>query len=192
VLKTARLVIDRDKLPQKYDELGIRFERHTVLKAEGRGTTDMVLIRPAGALLSPDNSVGPEPRWNDILCGIQLKARDRTDVQGQGQLLITGQRLIGMVESGKVANGSPLSIGSSGNIFCFSCQRDDVYAPQIKKHRLTPSDFHFRSKEEQPVAFELLIFMAMGYVANDKVGYWHDKNMLHALSEEGRQGLLKS
>jgi hypothetical protein len=192
VLKTVRLVIEHNKLPQKYDKLGVRFERHTVEKAEAGGPTDMVLIRPAGALLSPDESVGPEPRWNDILCGMRLKAMDGTDVQGQGQLLITGQRLIGMIENGKATAGPPLSVGTSGNIFCFSCHRDDVYAPQVKKHRLMPSDFHFRSKEEQPVAFALLVFMAMGYVANDKVGYWHDKDMLRALSEEGRQGLLKS
>jgi translation elongation factor EF-1beta len=62
----------------------------------------------------------------------------------------------------------------------------------VKKHRLTPSDFSFRSKEEQPVAFQLLVIAAMVYVANDKMGYWHDKNMLRSLSEEGRQGLLRS
>lgn len=44
-----------------------------------------------------------------------LKAMDGTDAQGQGQLLITGQRIIGMIENGQVAGGSPLS-DSTGNI----------------------------------------------------------------------------
>jgi hypothetical protein len=34
------------------------------------------------------------------------------------------------------------------------------------------------SKEEQPVAFQLLVIAAMAYVANDKMGHWHDNNML--------------
>ena len=97
-----------------------------------------------------------------------------------------------MIDNGTAAGGPPLSVGTSGSVFCFTFHRDDVYPPQVKKHRLTPSDFTFRSKEEQPVAFQLLVIAAMAYVANDKMGYWQDKNMLHSLSEEGRQGLLKS
>ena len=191
-LKTARLTIDRGLLPQKFDGLGIRFERHSVTTLKTASPpSDMVLIKPAGALLGADEAVGPEPRWNDILCGMRIKALDGTDVRGQGQLLITGQRFIGMIDSDKVASGPP-SGTTSGKVFCLSFHRDDVYFPEIKKHRLTPSDFLFRSKEEQPVAFQLLVFAAMVYVANDKMGYWHDRNMLHALSEEGREGLLKS
>ena len=62
-----------------------------------------------------------------------------------------------------------------------------MYPPQVKKHRLTPSEFSFRSREEQSVAFQLSIFAAAADVANDKMGYWHDNNMLQTLSEEGRE-----
>ncbi len=191
-LKTARFTIDRNMLPQKSSNLGIRLERHSVAKIKATDPpADMVLIKPSGTLLAAAEAVGPEPRWNTILCGLRLKAMDGTDVQGNGQLILTGQRFIGMIDNG-TAGGQPFSVASSGSIFCFAFHRDDVYAPQVKKHRLTPSDFSFRSKEEQPVAFQLLVLMAMAYVANDKMGYWHDKNMLHTLSEEGRQGLLRS
>ncbi|HUC59719.1 MAG TPA: hypothetical protein VMA95_20130 [Streptosporangiaceae bacterium] len=190
-LKTAHLKIDRLLLPQKYDDLGVRFEHHAVATLkEGKPPADMVLIRPAGQLLGAEDAVGPEPRWNLLLCGMRIKARDGTDAQGQGQLLITGQRLIGMIDTG-TAGGSRLSADSSGSIFCFAFLRDDVYPPQVKKHRLTPSDFSFRSKEQQPVAFQMMVIAAMAYIANDKVGYWFDKNMLHALSDEGREGLLR-
>jgi hypothetical protein len=192
-LKTARLTVDRASLPLKSSDLGIRFERHSVAKIKaGSPPSDMVLIRPAGVLLGEEEAVGPEPRWNHIICGMQLQAMDGTNVQGKGQLIITGQRFIGMIDDGTAAGGPPLSMVTSGSIFCFTCHRDDVYPPQVKKHRLTPSDFSFRSREDQAIGFKLQIFMAMAYVANDKMGYWHDKNMLHILSEEGRQGMLKS
>lgn len=191
-LRTARLTIDHKLLPQKYDKLGIRFERRSVAKIKaGSAPADMVVAIPAGTLLGEEDAVGPEPRWNTVLCGLTIKALDGTDAKGQGQLLITGQRLIGMISSG-TAVGGPLDVEKTGNIFCFSCRRDDVYPPEVKKHRLTPSDFSFRSKEEQPVAFTFLVFTAMAYVANDKMGYWHDKNMFRALSEEGRESLLRS
>jgi hypothetical protein len=191
-LKTARLTINRDLLPQKWDELGIRFERHSVAKIkDGQPPVDMVLLKPAGSLLSEEDAVGPEPRWNCVLCGLHLKSRDGTEVQGQGQLLITGQRLIGMID-GRAPDGSPGSLAASGSIFCFTFNRDDVYQPHVKKHLLTPSDFGLRSKEDQPIAFQLLIYMGMAYVANNKIGYWHDQNMLNALSEEGRRSLLRS
>jgi hypothetical protein len=192
-LKTARLTIDRTLLPQKSDKLGIWFERRSVAKVKaGSPPSDMILVKPAGALLHEEEAVGPEPRWNNVLCGMLIKAIDGTEAHGQGQLLITGQRLIGMIDNGTASGGSPLSIGTSGNIFCFTCRRDDVYPPQVKKRRLTPSDFAFQSKQGQPVAFQLLVFAGAVYISNAKMGYWHDKNMLQALSEEGRQGLLRT
>lgn len=190
-LKTARLMIDRNALPQKSVALGIRFERRCVAKIKADSPpSDMVLVRSAGALLSAEEAVGPEPSGYSILCGMRLTARDGTDVQGKGQLVITGRRFIGMIGSGTAAGGPPLSVERNGSVFCFTCHRDDVYPPQVKKRRLAPSDFTFLSKEEQPVAFQLLVFAAMVSIADDKMNYWHDKNMLHALSAEGGAKLL--
>jgi hypothetical protein len=125
---------------------------------------------------------------------MSLKALDGTNVEGGGQLVITGQRFIGMIDivKGTSPRTSAISTTKSGSTFCFSLHRDDVYPPEVKKHLLTPSDFLFRSKEEQPVSFRFLVFAATAYIANDKMGYWQDKDMLRCLSEEGRQALLKS
>ena len=109
-LKTARLTIDCSLLPQKSDKLGVRFDMRSVAKIKaGSSPSDMVLIRPAGMLLNAEEAIGPEPRWNCIICGIRIQALDGTNAQGRGQLLITGQRLIGMIENGKqpVADHSP-------------------------------------------------------------------------------------
>jgi hypothetical protein len=41
------------------------------------------------------------------------------------------------------------------------------------------------------VAFQLVIYAAWAYIANKKMNYWHDKNMLRAVSDEGRESLLR-
>jgi hypothetical protein len=190
-LKIARIKIDRASLPQQRSDLGVRFQRHTVTPIKNtRPPKDMVLILPASNLLAEDASVGPEPAWNHVLCGMKLRAGDGTEAQGTGQLLITGRRFIGMIDTGTAAGSAPLALETSGNVFCFTFDRDDVYAPKMDKHRLTPSDFSFRSKEELAVGFQFTVYSAAAYVANSKMSYWHDKNMLYALSDEGRQGLL--
>jgi hypothetical protein len=178
-------------MPQQHKELGIRFERRTVAKIKG-GTTDMVLLRPAGSLLQEDEAVGPEPRWNLVICGLHLEMGDGTVAEGSGQLLITGQRLIGMIDTGSATGSPPLSLEASGNVFCFTFNRLDVYAPDVKKHRMKPSDFSFRAREELEMSFRFIVFSAMAFVANDKTGLWYDKNMSYALSVEGREGLLKT
>jgi hypothetical protein len=192
-LKTARLTIDRSLLPQKWNDLGVRFERQSVAKIKPSShPADMVLMRPAGSLLSEEDALGPEPRWNCIMCGMKITANDGTGAQGSGLLVITAQRFIGMIENGVVAGGPPLALDTSGHVFCFTFRRDDVDSPHIKKHRLQPSEFTFRSKREVAMTFQLTVFSALAFIANGKTGYWYDKNMLHALSEEGRDGLLQN
>lgn len=192
VFKTARLTLDLSLLPQKSDQLGILFERHSVAKIKASlPPRDMVLVKPAASLLGAEEPVGPEPRWNSILCGMLIKGPGGTSAQGTGQFIITGQRFIGMIDDGVADGGPPLSVAASGSIFCFTCNRDDVNPVQVKKRRLMPSDFSFHSKEEQPAAFHLLVFAAAAYVANGKTGYWHNKDTLRVLSEEGRLALLK-
>ncbi len=192
-LKAARLTIDRSLLPQRRNDLGVRFERQSIAKIKASSPpADMVLIRPAGSLLSEEDAVGPEPRARYILCGMELKAHDGTAAQGSGLLVITAQRFIGMIGNGVVAGGPPLALDTSGHAFCFTLRRDDVYSPHIKKHSLKPSEFTFRSKEELAVGFQLAVFAAWAFIGNGKMGYWHDKNMLQALSEEGREGLLQN
>ncbi len=96
-----------------------------------------------------------------------------------------------MIDSGAVTGSPALELETSGNVFCFTLHRDDVYLPEMKKRRLKPSLFSFRSKEEVAVGFQVSVFAAIAYVTNGKMCYWQDKYMLHAVSDEGRHGLLK-
>ena len=112
--------------------------------------------------------------------------------EGAGQLVVTGQRMIGMIESGTASSAPALALNSSGNVFCFTFHSDDVYAPEMKKRRLKPSDFSFRSKEGQMLGFQFLVFNAMISVPNGKTNYWLDKSTTFIMSAEGRQGLLRA
>lgn len=192
-LRTAELTVNRDSLPQQRSDLGIRLVRQTVEKVKtGVPPADKVLIMPAGNALSVDDAVGPEPRWNHLICGIGLQLKSGTVAAGEGQLVITGRRFIGMVDCGTLTGAPALDLETSGRVYCFTCNRDDVYAPAIKKHRLKPSEFTFRSKEEEEVAFQLVIYAAWVYIVNKKMNYWHDRNMLRAVSDEGRASLLRA
>ncbi|HTW06413.1 MAG TPA: hypothetical protein VME46_02830 [Acidimicrobiales bacterium] len=189
-LKVARLTLNRAAMPQKCNELGIRFERQSVAMIKGN-LTEMILLRPATSLLPEGEAVGPEPRFNLVVCGMHLKSGDGTVAQGSGQLVITAQRLLGMINNGTATGSNPLS-SSSGSVFCFSIGRDDIYAPDVTKRRFKPSDYGFRAREEQTPSFYLTVFSAMASIANGKTLYWHDKNMDSAMSAEGRQSLLKT
>ncbi len=189
-LKTARLTLDNNSMPQHYKDLGIRFVRETVAGNKG-GSTEMVLVRPAASLLPEEEALGPEGSFYLLACGLHLKASDGTTAQGSGQLLITGRRLIGMLTNGSATGSNPLS-ATTGNVFCFSLNRDDVLPPEVKTRRLKPSEYTFRSRDGLAVQFQLLVFAAMAAIANGKTILWYDKNMNFALSPEGQERLLNS
>lgn len=191
-LKTADFTLNRNSLPAQRSDVGIRLVRQTVetIKASA-SPADKVLILPASNLLSGDDAVGPEPHWNHLLCGIGLQLKNGTVAAGAGQLVITGRRFISMIDSGTLTGAPDLDLDTSGHVYCFTINRDDVYLPEMKKHLLKPSEFTFRSKEEQEVAFQFVVYAAVAYIANKKMNYWHDKNMLRAVSDEGRDSFLR-
>jgi hypothetical protein len=181
-LKTLVAHISESSLPSVSNDLGIRFDRKEVEKYKG-GSSNMVLISPATNLLSEDDAVGPEKTFFRIICEIGLRTGDGTVAQGGGQLIITPERFIGMMDNNGTANGKELGFGQASVIFCFSCRRNDVGEPDVKKRRLKPSDFAFASRDGQPVAFKFSVFSAFGAIANNKVSMWHDDKMLKVLSE---------
>jgi hypothetical protein len=190
-LQTARLRLDRSARPQPCKDLGIRFQLHSVASVRAGGPAqDMVLVLPSPELLDAEHAVGDEPSWNHLVCGLELRTKDGTVAQGSGQLLITGRRYIAMIDTGSVTGESPLTLSKEGDVYCFALLRDDVGAPAINKHMLTPADYTFRSKDDQALPFQFAVQGAAVCIANSKASYWHDKNMRRAISEEGRRDLL--
>jgi len=189
-LKMTQLTLNRDSMPQHCKELGISVVRQSVVDLKGNAK-GMVLLRPAAQLLDEEDSVGPEPRFYFLLCGLQLKARNGSAANGSGQLVITGRRILGMITKG-TAGSKPFSLDETGDVFCFSINRSDVYAPQVKRRRLLPSDFSFRAKEESPIAFGLMVFSCMVNIVNSQMSYCDDRAIMNrAFSAEGEERLLR-
>jgi len=190
-LKSAQFTLKRESLPVQSRDLGVRFVLRTVKPPKAsQAPVERVLMVPDTKAFRDGESVGPEPLYRHILCGAGLQTGNGTVVAGSGQMVITPQRLLFMVDDGDVNSKLKLDINSNGEVYCFYVLRDDVYEPEVKKKRLKPSEFFFRSKEEAPVSFRIAAYAAWAYVAGDHLGYWYDKNMLSALSDEGRQSLL--
>lgn len=189
VLIVANLTLTRASMPQQYQEMGIRFERHEIARFKG-GVRDEILLRPAAKLLAVEEDIGPEPRYHLIMSGLQLKFGENKVAQGSGQLVITGKRLLGMIDEGTVSGGVPLSVDASGKVFCFSILHEDVEAPIIKRQRLQPSIYEFRAKDAQTTSFAFTVYSALACVNGNRFQYWHDRDMDHALSIRGRQELL--
>lgn len=193
-LTTAQFTLDTTSLPTQSKELGVLFVRRAVKGIkEGAPAVDRVLMLPHRKAFADPDVVGPEPSWNHLVCGVGLETGEGKVVAGSGQMVITPQRYLFMVDDGDVNRKRKLKleINSTGVVYCFSVLRDDVYEPEVKKKRLQPSQFFFRSKEEAPIKFRIAAYAAWAYIVNDHMGYWHDKSMVRALSDEGRQSLLK-
>lgn len=190
-LTTAQFTLDPASLPTLSKDLGVRFLQRAVKGiAQGAPTVNRILMIPDRNAADPA-TVGPEPRWNHLVCGVGLQTGNGKIVAGSGQMIITAQRYLFMVDDGDIDGTAKLDIKSIGTVYCFYVLRDDVYDPEVKRHRFKPSEFFFRSKEEAPVSFRIAAYAAYAYIVNDQMGYWHDKDMLRALSEAGRQSLLR-
>lgn len=190
-LKTAIYTIDQDHLPAQIPELGVQFVRENVAMVRvDHPPKDMVLLKPSTKLSSAKDAIGPEPKYYTVLCNLNLQTPDGKVAQGQGQLLITAQRVVGMIEKGALTGNPPLLLKGSGKVYCFTFFRNDVDGLELEKHPITLSKFLFTSKKELEVPFQLSISSAEVSVINNKMAPWHDKHMLDAFSDPGRQVLL--
>lgn len=186
---TSVIPLSQATLPYETAILGIRLERHAVTGLKtGAPPRPMILVRPAARLLADPDLAGPEPRWNEIVCGMELAAGNGGVARGQGHLVITGHRFIGFLNKGTLGKDAVLEASESA--FGFTIHRDDLEPPHLRKRRVMPSEFTFYSREQSDMVLRLLVFGAVAAVANGKTSYWYDQNMLRALSDEGRAQLL--
>jgi hypothetical protein len=159
----------------------MQFEAQRVEKHKG-GSANIVLIKPAPNLMSEDERIEGESTFFQFMCGMDIAWTDGGKAQGSGQLIITNKRFIGMIDSGE-ANGKQLAIGATGQTFCFMFPKRDVSEPEVKKRRLKPSEYTFRSNTSVESAFRLTVFGAYGFVKNNKIGICHDEHIVRALSK---------
>ena len=183
-LVTGHYTLDRSKLPAKSEALRVRFVSQRV----NNKNTLLVLYPNAGPGFEPSYvryAVGMKFRQ------IQLEDRRLIDAQGVGQLVVTGQRLLGMITDGSV--GKAALKESAGSVYAFALDLDDIRPVEIKTNwRDKPVDAVIQSKEGQNPAFRIDILMVNLLVKDDgQVLLASLPAFLEHLTPEGRQSLQK-
>ena len=176
---TGHYTLDRSRLPSKADKLRVRFVSQLV---NGKNTL---------LVIYPNSEPGFEPSYVRYASGIILKLGDGTVAQQSGQIVITGQRLIGMITKGSVGNA--VLNESAGSVYAFALDLDDIRPVEIKTNwRGKPVEAVIQSKEGQSPAFLLQVFSVIALLKNDsQVIQTSLAAFLDRLTPEGRRNLQK-
>lgn len=117
-------------------------------------------------LVYPGASSVPEPRHVRYGAEMVLRLGDGTVAQDTGQLVITGERLIGMMFRG-TAGGVRLD-AASGSVYAFAVGLDDIQpAEPGRKRRGRPTGALIRSRDGGNPAFGLEILAVVGTLGDD-------------------------
>lgn len=177
---TSHLTIDRSKLPSKSDKLRVLFKSQLV----NRKNNLLVIY--------PNAEPGFEPAYARYVTAMKLQLSDGTVAQMMGQIVVTGQRLIGMITDGSV--GKAKLNEAVGSIYAFAIDLDDIRPVETKKNwRGKPIEATIRSKESQSPAFLLhIIGGTIAMLKNDgNAAPTTLEAFLERLTPEGRRNLQK-
>jgi len=117
-------------------------------------------------MLQPESDPSHEPTFTRYLAGIILKTGDGTIAKELGQVLITDQRVLGMITSGTV--GDRTLDMDAGSVFVFTIDREDLGRPQTNTNwRGKPIEVQLRSKAGRAPAVLLQVFSVVVAVKND-------------------------
>ncbi|MFL5659578.1 MAG: CHAT domain-containing protein [Ktedonobacteraceae bacterium] len=148
---TGYCTLNLMKLPAKSDELRVRFVPQRV----DRKSTLLVLY--------PNSEPGFEPsyvRYTVMMEFRQILLSDRflTGAHGLGQIVVTGQRLIGMITDG--STDKTILSESDGSVYAFAFDLDDIRPIEINKRNWLgkPVEAVIQSKVGQAPIFGLKIF----------------------------------
>lgn len=176
---TSHYTLDFSKLPSKSDTLHVRFATQLV-----NGKNRLLLIYP-------NAEPGFEPAYVRYATGLKLQADNGAVATGAGQLVVTGQRLFGMITDGSVGNA--ILKEATGSVYAFSFSLDDMSAVETRKNWLgKPAEALIRSREGLRPAFLLHIFSVVASVRDDgQVIVTTLPALLDRLTPEGRRALQK-
>ena len=136
-------ILDRSKLPTKADELRVRFVPQLV---NGKNTLQV---------LYPNSEPGFEPLYVRYVVEMKLRLSDGTVAWRPAQIVVTGQRLIGMITDGSV--GKAVLKESAGSVYSFALDLDDFGPVEIKKNwRGKPVEALILAKECQSPVFGII------------------------------------
>lgn len=176
---TGHYTLDFSKLPSKSDTLRVRFATQLV-----NGKNRLLLIYP-------NSEPGFEPTYVRYATGLKLEMGNGSVAIGGGQLVVTGQRLFGMITDGSVGNA--VLKQATGSVYAFALSLDDVLPVETKKNWLgQPVEVVIRSKEGLRPTFLLQVFSIVASLKDDgQVIVTTLPSLLNRLTPEGRQALQK-
>jgi hypothetical protein len=124
----------------------------------GNNKKPFLLVAPGAG-----NSVEPHVRY---AVGLVLTLPDGMVAQDLGQLVVTRDRIIGMITYGSA--GPATLDGAAGSVFAFSARLDDLRWTDIgKKKRGVPGGLVIEPGDSQAPRFELRVQSVLGSVDDD-------------------------
>jgi hypothetical protein len=179
---TRYYIFNRRDLPAKSDELRVRFVPQLV----NRQNTLLVLY--------PNSEPGFEPLYVRYVVRITLALGDGTVAKGLAQIVVTGQRLLGMITEGSA--GKTILKESAGSVYAFALDLDDLEPVEIQKNWLgKPVSVRIMSKEGQgpPLAmYAVRVHDVFALVEDDGQAVRTSlPAFLERLTSEGRRNLQK-
>jgi hypothetical protein len=165
------LRLDLSALPLHSPEFGAGFYLGT-----GNNSKPLLLVAPGAG-----NSVVPHVRY---AAGLVLTLADGTVVKELGQLVVTSDRIIGIVTHGSV--GQVKLDGATGSVYAFTAGVDDLQPAEVQaKRRGKLTGLVIRSREGQ---FELHVTSVIGSLDDDGTLTFGASlaDLLNALTPESR------
>ncbi len=172
--------VDLASLPLRDNSVGLRINTQILASNKSR-----VL------LLYPSREKGFGPWYTRYVGSMSLTTGSDMKVQGTGQLVVTGRRLLVMVTDGTF-NGKPLG-EKDGYICGFSIDHDDIVTTKLKSNwRGKPVEVTFASSDQASPWFVLHIVSVAAWITDDgKVGPTTVERFLKKMSPESRAEMLK-
>jgi len=174
---TALYTLDLAALPLKAEKIRARFDSQVV-----NGKNRQLLIYP---------NTGPdfEPHYIRYHAGIVFRLDNGTVAKIMGQLVVTGERIIGLITDGSV--GKTKLSESSGSVYAFALDLDDIQLARIKTNwRKQPVEAFIMPIQDQKPAFLLQVFSVAATVQDNGTARPSSlPNLLNRLTPEGRRKL---
>jgi hypothetical protein len=176
----SELSIDPGSLPARSEQLGLSFDHRLV---NAKNTT--LFLHPKGAL--------SEPRYARFVAGLRVKVVNNaltSEVEGQGQLVVSGERLVGMIDA-PLLGGAPWRNGNKLRVFAFTLDRDDIGLVHPKTNRLgRPIGLVIAGKETLRPWLAVEVIATPAFLRNSgEAGPSSIPNLMDRLTPSGRDSL---
>ena len=157
---TGHYTLNRRDLPAKADKLRVRF------------VPQLVNNKNTVLMLYPNSEPGFEPSYVRYavwmkLGHLRLDDSTVTLAQGFGQLVVTGQQLLGLPTDPSVGKAVLKESAGTGSVYAFALDLDDCDPVEIKRNwRCKPGEAVIESKDNQNPAFRLGV-LSVGLLVKD-------------------------